>query len=96
MSDRTDGHTASEVAQKAMDLAKRAGVADEDQPVQPDQENIQIDPNLLAQMTQAKNSRLISMMVHENAMLEVALEQERRNSSEWKIKHDALKAAFES
>lgn len=57
---------------------------------------IQIDPELLARTVQMKNARLISMMVHENAVLEVALEQERRNSSEKDAKIEALQAALAS
>lgn len=39
---------------------------------------IVIDQQMLQQAVQMRNARLIASMVHENAMLEVALEQERR------------------
>ncbi len=51
---------------------------------------IQIDPQLLAQAVQMRNARLIASMVHENAMLEVALEQERRARMEAEAKAQAL------
>jgi hypothetical protein len=55
---------------------------------------IQIDPQMLAQATQRKNANLIAMMVHENAMFEVALEQERRARQEAEAKYEALKASL--
>ena len=99
MSNRTDGKTTSQVAQEAMALAAQAKVAEAAESEKPateyvEQAEIQIDPQLLQQATAMRNARLIAMMVHENAMLEVALEQERRDKFEWKAKHDALKAAF--
>lgn len=82
--------------QSAMDLAERAGVAEptENETSVPDSDEIQIDPQMLQQATQMKNARLIATMVHENAMLEVALEQERRSSADWRSKYYALQAAF--
>lgn len=56
---------------------------------------IQIDPQMLAQATQNKNARLIAMMVHENAMYEVALEQERRGRQEAEAKYEALLASLQ-
>jgi hypothetical protein len=61
-----------------------------------DQIEIQVDPQMLQQATQMKNARLIASLVHESAMLEVALEQARRESGEWKAKHDALRQALDS
>ena len=60
----------------------------------PDQVEIQVDPQMLQQATQMKNARLIASLVHESAMLEVALEQARRETGEWKAKAAALQAAM--
>jgi len=60
-----------------------------------DRDEIQIDPQLLAQAVQNKNARLIAMMVHENAMFEVALEQERRARQDAEAKYEALLASLE-
>lgn len=60
-----------------------------------DHEEVQIDPQLLAQATQNKNARLIAMMVHENAMFEVALEQERRARKDAEAKYEALLASLQ-
>lgn len=62
--------------------------------VRADQVQIQVDPQMLQQATQMKNARLIASLVHESAMLEVALEQSRREAGEWKAKHDALRQAL--
>lgn len=51
---------------------------------------IQIDPQRLQQAVQVKNARLIASMVHENAALEVALEQERAARLEAEAKVAAL------
>lgn len=59
-----------------------------------DQVEIQVDPQMLQQATQMKNARLIASLVHESAMLEVALEQSRRETGEWKAKAAALQAAM--
>lgn len=98
MSKRTDGQTASEVARSAMDLAARAGVAEpaENETVPPQNDEIQIDQQMLAQATAMKNARLIATMVHENAMLEVALEQSRTSEADWRSKYYAAKAALDA
>lgn len=98
MSKRTDGRTAHEVAQVAMDLAARAGVAESQEApaAPPENTEIQIDPQMLDQAKQMRNARLIATMVHENAMLEVALEQTRRSEADWKSKYLALLAAFDA
>lgn len=62
--------------------------------VRADQVQIQVDPQMLQQATQMKNARLIASLVHESAMLEVVLEQSRREAGEWKAKHDALRQAL--
>jgi hypothetical protein len=59
-----------------------------------DQVEIQVDPQMLQQATQMKNARLIASLVHESAMLEVALEQERRGRMEAEAKVAALQAAM--
>lgn len=56
---------------------------------------LQVDPAMLQQMVQNKNSRLISMMVNENALLEAALDQERKVSADWKAKYQALKQSLD-
>lgn len=55
---------------------------------------VTIDAALLDQAKQMKNARLIASMVHENAVLEVALEQERRAHAETKAKYDGLKQSL--
>lgn len=60
----------------------------------PEEIQYQLDPMLVQQATQNKNARLIAMMVNENAMLEVALEQERRTSAELQAKMVAMRQAF--
>lgn len=107
MSNRPDGFAAKRAAnaKKSTDDIAAEGVADFEARVEavggrtqvegtmePDQ--ISIDPQMLQQMIMTKNARLIATMVHENAVLEVALEQERRNSGEWQAKYAALQAAF--
>lgn len=77
--------------------ATTAGLTESGSPTGPDVvEHIQIDPQLLQQMIMTKNARLIATMVHENAVLEVALEQSRRNAAELQIKYDALKSAYDA
>jgi hypothetical protein len=55
-----------------------------------DRGEIVIDQNQLAQAVQMRNARLIASMVHESALLEVALEQERRARLEAEAKVKAL------
>lgn len=55
---------------------------------------IQIDPQMLQQAVANKNARLIAVMVNETAMLEVALETERREKNELKAQVRALEAAL--
>jgi hypothetical protein len=81
--------TVEEVAKIAVDTV-RPVVPQE----QPEEIQIQIDPQMLQQAVMTKNARLIATMVHENALLEVALEQERRNSGEWQAKYYALQASL--
>ena len=57
-------------------------------------EQIQIDPQLFQQAIQNKNARLIAMVVNEAAMLEVALEQSRRDGADWRNKYEALLASL--
>lgn len=86
---------AEATAQHAVDTVNPAGTSASAH-VPAATEEIQIDPQMLAQATQNKNARLIAMMVHENAMYEVALEQERRARQEAEAKYEALKAAYEA
>lgn len=55
---------------------------------------IQIDPAMLQQLVQNKNARLIAMMVNENALIEAALDQQRRISNDWQAKYEALKQSL--
>lgn len=82
--------TAAAVAAEAAQIAQ----ANAAQEAESQNHQIELNPELVAQFTQMKNARLIATMVHENAMLEVALEQSRRNEADWKAKHDALKSAL--
>lgn len=72
-------------AAQAVDAVNPQQAADQDAGIQ-----IQIDPQRLAQAVQMKNARLIASMVHENAALEVALEQERGARLEAEAKVEAL------
>lgn len=81
-------------AAEAVDAVNPAGTSATAR-VSADAEEIQIDPQMLAQATQNKNARLIAMMVHENAMYEVALEQERRARQEAEAKYEALLASLQ-
>jgi len=83
--------TAEEIAAEAIEAATPApdGTTASAQ-IGTDREEVYIDPQELAQATQNKNARLIAMMVHENAMLEVALEQERRARQDAENKYGAL------
>lgn len=106
MSKRTDGKTAHQVAQEAMELRKdtEAVAVDAVNPGSGHRENVpadepeevqyQLDPQMVAQASANKHARLIAMMVNENAMLEVALEQERRAHGETRAKLAALQQAF--
>lgn len=86
---------AAQTAAAAEDLANlKAGGASANGAVTVDRDEIQIDPQLLAQAVQNKNARLIAMMVHENAMFEVALEQERRARQDAEAKYEALQASL--
>lgn len=53
-----------------------------------------LDPQMVQQAMQNRNARLIAMMVNENAMMEVALEQERAANNELRAKMRAMKEAF--
>lgn len=94
------GHPAGKPADVTVDQVAEtvAAVVDSVNPgpqeVRADQVQIQVDPQMLQQATQMKNARLIASLVHESAMLEVALEQSRREAGEWKAKHDALRQAL--
>lgn len=97
-----NGHTDGKPADVTVDQVAEtvAAVVDSVNPApapqREDQVQIQVDPQMLAQATQMKNARLIASLVHESAMLEVALEQSRRETGEWKAKHDALKAVLDA
>lgn len=53
-----------------------------------------LDPQMVQQAMQNRNARLIAMMVNENAMMEVALEQERTANGELRAKMRAMQDAF--
>lgn len=74
------------------DAAEASAVADA-KPL-PDIE-IQIDPEMLQRAVANRNARLIAVLVNENAMLEVALEQERRVTNELRTKIAALQALID-
>ena len=53
-----------------------------------------LDPQMVQQAMQNRNARLIAMMVNENAMMEVALDQERAANGELRAKMRAMQEAF--
>jgi len=94
-----------EIARVVVDAAVGSGLVDPDQDVEPDQDAatvradapaddgqyaIQIDQAMLQQAVANKNARLIAVMVNETAMLEVALETERRTNGELRAQLRAL------
>lgn len=84
--------TAEETAAHAVDTVNPESPAQHSGSVDADPEMVEyrLDPQMIEQARQNKNARLIAMMVNENAMLEVALEQERRASGEARAKLQAL------
>lgn len=82
--------TAEEIAQQAATASHAVDAVNPAQAAPEQGIQIEIDPQMLQQAVQMKNARLIASMVHENAALEVALEQERRARLEAEAKVEAL------
>lgn len=86
----------SDTSQEVIDLVDPDGAEHRQDVPAEDTGEVQytLDPQMVQQAMQNKNARLIAMMVNENAMLEVALEQERRAHGESRAKLAALQQAF--
>lgn len=80
----------AETARLAVDAVNPGASHETEVSAEPEAAEYHLDPQMVQQATQNKNARLIAMMVNENAMLEVALEQERRAHAEARAKLQAL------
>jgi len=63
--------------------------AEQPQPLQ-----VQLDPNVVAEILQQKNSKLVSTLVYENATLEAALDKLTRDNAEMRAQMEAMKTAM--
>lgn len=63
--------------------------AEQPQPLQ-----VQLDPGVVAELLQQKNSKLVSTLVYENATLEAALDALTRDNAELRAQMEAMKAAM--
>ena len=85
---------AEATASHAVDAVNPGSAHKEDIPAEAQEVQYQLDPQMVQQAIMNTNARLIATMVNNNAMMEVALEQERRAHGETRAKLAALQAMY--
>lgn len=86
--------TAEATKTHAVDAVNPGSAHKQDVPAEEQEVQYQLDPQMVQQAIMNTNARLIATMVNNNAMMEVALEQERRAHGETRAKLAALQAMY--
>jgi len=84
----------AQTASEAVDAVNPGSEHRQNVDAEPEEIQYQLDPNMVQQAIMNTNARLIATMVNNNAMMEVALEQERRAHGETRAKLAALQAMY--